>query len=179
MIYLIAPFLFAFLDRLRGTESPIYIGTQRIGFSVFYSAAVGSVAGFMTSSWIVAVCGALLFFAGEIRNWQEKGYYINGSRGIDTVAELIARGLVWYGPLLVLISMVNDVEVWHSVAWVSAASMSFWLCLPVSEWIWWRWAWNIPTGWKYFYLADVWTFSEAVRGFMFGTVFISIYLWGS
>ena len=178
MTLAIVPFLFAFLDRLRGTESPIYIGPQRIGFSVFYSAAVGAVAGIMSESWLVAILGGILFFAGELRNWKEKGYYIQGSRGIRTVSELIARGLVWYGPLLVLISIVNDVELWRSVAWVSAASLSFWLCLPVSEWVWWRWAWHIPTGWKYFYIADVWTFSEAIRGFMFGVIFVSYVWWG-
>ena len=160
---LFIPFVFAFMDRFRGTDGPLSIGN-----SIFYSITVGVTVWVFTGEAYAGMVSVGLFFFGETRNWQEIGYYINGSRNLATISELVFRGLLWYGPTFAAAYFFGSVSLLNAVAGAITAALTFWWSVAISEWLWWHYGEHLTIRWKYFYIGNVWTLNEAVRGFLFG-----------
>ena len=168
----IVPFLFAFMNRLRGTKSDLVLGKYKIGYSVFYSLSTGIVSFLITKSYWVLVLATLMFHVGELRNWQEKGYYINGSKKLSTISELVFRGCIWYVPVIVLVGYYSGVD-WFEICLISAyASLSFWVSIDISTYLWNKYSELLHCDNKYFYIGNIWTLDEVVKGFMFGIAFV-------
>lgn len=175
---IIIPLLFAVLDRMRGTDSTLVVAGRTVGYSVFYSAAVGMAVWHLCWSATAGALAAVLFFAGELRNWREQGYYLNGSHGIATVAELVFRGFVWYGPTFVMLWYFGHITLqamlWNTVT----ASLAFWISIIISEKLWQRYADALRIEWRWFHVSGVWTLNECVRGFLFGVILVAS-TWGA
>ena len=196
MYWFILPFMFAFLDRLRGTESTLYIGRLRMGYSMFYSLAVGFVVGIMagectmltvpygTHSWFgipmenlaAGALATIAFFVGETRNWQEKGYYLQGSHKLATIFELIFRGVLWYTPVYLVLYFYDFLSLYLTLGISLFSGIMFWLSIHLSEYLWYNYGDKLKIDYKYFYINNAWTLDEALRGFIFGATLVVLKL---
>jgi len=159
----IVPVLFAWLDRLRGTDSKLTIGGYIIGNSVWYSSTVGLVMGLTVGDVNVGLVSALLFEIGERRNWQEVGYFIIDSHDSDVWWELIARSWIWYLPQVIVLWIANWITGNEAIVYGLVSGLIMLTASGIAKLIWQRW--KIDGN-------NQWTIQEYVRGFLWGLLVV-------
>jgi len=162
---ILVPFIFAYMDRLRGTDSKLKIGKLIIGNSVWYSFLVGLFVGYCFNDWILGVAVSLLFEVGERRNWQEIGYFIMKPTDVDVWFELIARSIYWYVPSITVMYMFNHISLNTMITANIVASFIMISAIGLSKLVF-KFK-RIPNN-------NEWSFGEYIRGFMWGSLLVWI-----
>lgn len=164
------PVVYGLLDRLRGTNGKL-LG---LSYSYLYAASVGLTFGLMFD-WLVGILASFLFKLGEQKNWQEKGYYYQGSKNIHTIGELLFRGWLWWSPMFIPVWIMGYIDNSMFIATQVVPAIIFFSSVDLSAKIWNNYKDKIYVDSGWFHINHPWSLDEFMRSYLLMLFILGVY----